>query len=367
MYNGGSVADATTAALAYADENGFDSGGGSSTVTVNIPPASGEHVGDPNYVEVIVSEEPTTFFIHVVIPDGPTVQARGVAGMVIFPEPYALVVLDTDDCQAYRQQGTASLTIHGGGVMINSDCQTNALSKGGSGSLIVDGTIDVHGGYNLTGFGSVSPEPRTVYWTVDDPLRSVLPPPLGSPASGSPGTAENPDTWRVTSGGDFTLYPGTYYGGFYSNCTCTITMEPGVYVMAGGGFSKAGGATFAGDGVTIYVTENPNNPTGDGAPEPFSLTGSGALDLSPPTSGLYQGITLWQDEAITEDFTMRGSNDLVSGILYAPGATLDFAGDTQAGTVQIIVNGFYLHGNSPLDLTYGEFRDADVLRVVLVE
>ena len=144
-------------------------------------------------------------------------------------------------------------------------------------------------------------------------------------------------------------------------------MEPGVYIMAGGGFTKAGGATFTGDEVTIYVTENPTNPTGDGEAEPFDMSGSGALDLNPPTSGIYQGITLWQDEAITEDFRMRGSNDLVSGILYAPGATLDFAGDTQAGTVQIIVNGFYLHGNSPLDLTYGDFRDSDVLKVVLGE
>ncbi|MCH9025240.1 MAG: DNA polymerase I, partial [candidate division Zixibacteria bacterium] len=59
LFYGGSVADATTTALAYADENGFDNSGGSSTVTVNIPPISGDHVGDPNYVEVIVSEKPT--------------------------------------------------------------------------------------------------------------------------------------------------------------------------------------------------------------------------------------------------------------------------------------------------------------------
>ena len=64
---------------------------------------------------------------------------------------------------------------------------------------------------------------------------------------------------------------------------------------------------------------------------------------------------------------MRGDNDLVSGILYAPGATLDFAGNTEAGTMQIIVNGFYLHGNSSLDLTYGAYLEIDVPRVVLVE
>ncbi|MCH8920849.1 MAG: hypothetical protein IIA23_09145 [Chloroflexi bacterium] len=367
LFEGGSTSDAIAAAFEYADENGFDNSSGSSTVTVNIPPASGEHVSDPDYVEVIVSEEPTTFFIHVLIPGGSTVQARGVAGFPFFPEPYALVVLAEHDCQAFRQQGNASMTIVGGGVMINSDCEPDALSKTGAGDLIVDGSIDVYGGYEQGGSGTVSPEPNSVSWTVSDPLASLPPPPLGSPAPGSTGTAENPETWTVTSGGDFTLSPGTYYGGFYSNCTCTITLEPGVYVMAGGGFTKGGGASFVGDRVTIYVTENPTNPTGDGEPEPFDLTGSGALDLSPPTSGLYEGITLWQDIAITEDFKMRGSNDLISGIIYAPGATLDISGDSQFGTVQLVVNGFLLSGNSPLDLTYGEFRTFEAPKVVLVE
>ncbi len=44
LFYGGSVADATTTALAYADENGFDNVN-DNTVTVNIPPLSGEHVG----------------------------------------------------------------------------------------------------------------------------------------------------------------------------------------------------------------------------------------------------------------------------------------------------------------------------------
>ena len=140
-----------------------------------------------------------------------------------------------------------------------------------------------------------------------------------------------------------------------------------MYVMAGGGFTKGGGASFVGDGVTIYVTENPTNPTGDGAPKPFTLTGSGVLDLSPPTSGIYQGITLWQDLAITDDFKMTGSNDLVSGIFYAPGAELDITGNSQFGTVQLVVNGFELSGNAPLDLTYGEFRTFEAPKVVLVE
>ena len=64
---------------------------------------------------------------------------------------------------------------------------------------------------------------------------------------------------------------------------------------------------------------------------------------------------------------MAGSSDLISGILYAPGATLDIGGNTQFGTVQIVVNRFELSGSAPLDLTYAEFRTFEAPKVVLVE
>ena len=369
LFEGGTQAQALVAALDYADANGFDNITENS-VTIEYPPVSGDHIGDLDFVEVIVEEQPDTFFIHILIPGGSTVRARGVAGFQLFPEPYALVVLSTTDCQAFRMQGNASMTITGGGIMINSDCEPDAFSKTGAGDLLVEGSIDVTGGVESGGSGTVSPEPNDdVPWSVSDPLASIPPPIPGDPAypiQGA-GTAATPVTWTYTSGPDLTLSPGTYYGGFSSNCTCTITLNPGVYIMAGGGFSKGGGASFVGDEVLIYVTTNTINPTGDGAPKPFDLTGSGALDLSPATSGIYEGITLWQDLAITDDFKMRGSNDLISGIFYAPGATLNISGDSDFGTVQLVVKGFNLSGNSPLDLTYGEFRTFETPEVVLVE
>ena len=366
LLEGGSIESAISAAHDYVHANGFNIS--ESCPSICIPPLSGPHAGDPKFVEVTVEDQPTTFFIHTLLPGGSTVRARGVAGFPLFPKPYALIVLDLNDCLAFRMGGSASMAIVGGGIMVNSDCQSFAFRKTGSGDLLVDGSIDVAGGVDCCGSGSVSPSPNANRpWTVIDPLALlVAPDPAAYPVQGA-GTAATPVTWLHDSGGDLTLSPGTYYGGFSSNCSCTITLQPGVYVMAGGGFTKSGGANFVGDGVTIYVTENPTNPTGNGGPEPFKLTGSGVLDLSPPTSGIYQGITLWQDVAITDDFKMTGSNDLISGILYAPGAQLDISGNSQFGTVQIVVNGFELSGNAPLDLTYGEFRTFEAPKVVLVE
>ncbi|MDZ4278525.1 MAG: pilus assembly protein TadG-related protein, partial [Dehalococcoidia bacterium] len=105
ILEGGSAASAQVAALDYASANGYDT-----DVTVNIPPASGDHAGDSDYVEVTVAEQPKTFFIQVLVPGNPSVQARGVAGLEDYAEDYALLVLDETDCQAYRQQGDGTLT-----------------------------------------------------------------------------------------------------------------------------------------------------------------------------------------------------------------------------------------------------------------
>ena len=369
-----SVLDAESAAQEYAEANGY--GGTEATlVNVNIPPESGEHQGDVNYVEVIAEKQSATFFIHVLVPGNPSVRARGVAGITPFPEEYAIVALNETDCRSFDQMGAASVVVTGGGVMVNSACENNALDKSGSGDLLVEGSIDIHGGYNVSGTsGTISPDPNDlVPWTVEDPLASVSPPALGDPAPGSPGTAANPDTWKITSGGDYTLEPGTYYGGLEINCSnCTITFTAGIYIMAGGGFTKAGTPTITGDGVMIYVTDcngpsNPANCTGDGAAKPVKLAGGGVLDLSPPTSGDYQGITFWQDEGITTDFTITGDNSLVQGVFYAPGARLDLGGGADLGIVQLVADKVRFSGNAPIDLEYGAFRTFEAPDVVLVE
>jgi hypothetical protein len=363
LFEGGSESAALAAAIEYADANGY----ASESITVHIPPISGNHVGEEYHAEVIVEEQPATFFIHAVIPGGSTVRGRGVAGAEIFPEPYALIVLEDHDCLAFDHVGQPNMTVTNGGIAVNSDCMLDAFYKSGGGNLTVDGQIDVHGGYTVDGNGIVSPDPRNIPWAVDDPLASLSPPSRGDPAPGSAGTAENPITWHHSPPADMSLSPGTYYGGFFSDCVCTITMEPGVYVMAGGGFAKAGGARIVGDGVTIYVTTNPTNPTGDGAPAGVSLAGSGVLELTPPTSGPYEGITFWQDAAITDDFILRGDNPLTQGLFYMPTARLDIEGGGALGAVQMVVNSFHLGGSGDLTLTYGEFREFESPDVVLKE
>jgi hypothetical protein len=367
LYFGGSPDDIDDAALDYAEANGYDA----DQVTVHHPPVSGPHTGDPEFIEIEIEDEPSTFFIHVLL-DASTVKARGVAGVAEYPDDYALIVLNESACQAYYQEGTADFTINGGGVMVNSDCEPNAFRKTGTGDLTVDGDIHVHGAYTISGAGSVAPTPEEVYWTVPDPLADVTPPTRGAPTAcptGGTGTAAVPDTCVISGPTNRTLNPGTYYGGLDIRCVCTVTMNPGVYVMSGGGFTKSGGAQIVGDEVMIYVTTNPTNPTGDGSPEPFDFSGAGQVDLDPitdPTSPYY-GLGFWQDAAITSDFYLSGNVSSSSGIFYVPGAEMDIAGVSALNGVQIVTDRFNVRGTTSLELNYQSWVDVLVPKVYLVE
>jgi hypothetical protein len=367
LFNGGSNTAAHAAADDYAEGNGY----APEQVTYHHPPTSGDHQGDSNYVEVIIEEDPSTLFIHIVV-EGGNIVARGVAGIQDIPAEYALIVLDEFQCEGYYEEGQADFTINDGSMMVNSGCYPDGFSKTGQGDLNVDGDIDVSGGSSVSGSGAVSPAPSEVYWTVPDPLAGVTPPARGAATacpSGTTGTAASPVTCLIEGGGPRVLDPGTYYGGLDLRCNCTVTMNAGNYVISGGGFNKSGQVNIVGDEVMIYVTTNPANPAGDGAPLPFDFSGGGAFDVDPITDPLseYYGMGLWQAEAITADFYLGGTVNGFSGIIYVPGAELDIAGSTTLDGVQVVAESFNVRGNTQVTLNYNPWFEFDVPQVFLVE
>jgi Flp pilus assembly protein TadG len=78
LFNGGNTAAATAAAVACIQlENGF----ADANVQVNIPPSTGPYAGNASYVEVIASEQKSTYFVQVLgALKPPTVRVRSVAG-----------------------------------------------------------------------------------------------------------------------------------------------------------------------------------------------------------------------------------------------------------------------------------------------
>jgi Flp pilus assembly protein TadG len=94
LFNGGTAADAVAAATGCVQtENGF----ASANVQVNIPPSTGPYAGNPSYVEVITSEQKTTYFVQVLGTLAPsTIQVRSVAGFQTSTAGSAVDVLEAN-------------------------------------------------------------------------------------------------------------------------------------------------------------------------------------------------------------------------------------------------------------------------------
>jgi Flp pilus assembly protein TadG len=373
---GATVGQAQATALSYAAANGYDNDGTTNTVTVHIPPTSGSKNGNANYAEVIIDEDPNTFFIHAVAAGG-TVRGRGVAGSVTTGTgSYALLVLNNTLCNAYNKTGSANFNVNnGGGIMVNSSCNPGINQTGsGSTSATIINYYASPGGWNETGSGSINPTPTGVSARIADPLASIAQPVPGvtvGTSLDSGGTAVAPALRSISGSSPVTLRPGTYWGGLSIAGSGNVTFQPGLYIFAGGGFTQTGSGNMSGTGVTFYSTQDPSFTTGAGAYNNFDFAGSGSWSFSGPTSGSYKNIIWWQDKNAPNDTTRRfnksGSGNLGNGIVYLPNAKLNLTGSGNIGSVQIIVDALDAAGSGNLTVNYASYVSMGTPDVVLVE
>ncbi len=128
-----------------------------------------------------------------------------------------------------------------------------------------------------------------------------------------------------------------------------LTINPGTYVIEGGGFSVSGNATVSGAGVMIYNTKSSGGTYGA-----INLSGNGTISLTPPSSGPDAGILIFQDRSAAQALTFSGNGmQGITGTIYAPAAQLLESGNAQIGSpanpVSIVVDAMNLSGNATAD------------------
>jgi hypothetical protein len=143
----------------------------------------------------------------------------------------------------------------------------------------------------------------------------------------------------------------------------------GIYYLNQGGLNFSG-TTMQMDpgtsgGVMIYNA-------GTGSNDKINITGSsgGTVNLSPLTSGLYQGLSFFQARNATEDLQIAGNGTFnISGTLYAPNAALKVTGNGGTASVgsQWIVKDVSVAGNGNIQLTYAAGSVARTRLIGLVE
>ena len=315
-----STGTAQKAALATASANGYANDGTSSVVTVNIPPQSGAFKGQAGYAEVLVQSNIPAGFGAALMGGSLPVKARAVA--LGRPHHIGVLTLQSTGPNALTFSGNASLAVAKGSVVVNS---TDPLALVTSGNALISARA-----IKLSGPGSpgVAVSPLTVIQTGVPPTADPL----------QPLPAPDPSQYPVQSTsalslGDVavaTLQPGVYQGGISISGNAIVTLLPGIYIMAGGGFNVSGNGSVTGNGVVLYNTTGP-----DGSASSVSFTGNAAINLTPPTSGPYAGIGVFQDRAVSSPVTISGNGVLlVPGVVYAPAASVLLSGNAGADSTQ---------------------------------
>ncbi len=316
---------ASTAAQAAATRNGVTNGVDGAVVTVNSPPLAGANTSCATCVEVVVSEpNPTTFVGMITGNNSVTVAARAVGGT---SSGKGCVYTLNKTGQDIYDSGSGNISIPSCGIIDDSSSSgsTNAFVNSGSGTITASSVLVV-GGYSESHPGSISPTPTTGTIPVSDPLSGLTAPTFNAASCLSDPHVNSTTTIGPASSGGTICYNGLTI----SAGSGTVTLNPGIYVI-NGKLSLTGAAPVTGTGVTFYLPSNGDQ---------LSMSESGSVTLTAPTSGTYNGILFFQGRSDTTalSITAAGASTL-KGIIYAPKATLSLSGSGASAFYTSIVVG----------------------------
>ncbi len=344
---GQAQSSALTDAQHYAAVNGFTTGVNNVTVSVASPPTDSQlHNGDPDAIEVTITQQVPTMFMRALGIASTTVAVRAIAATAA-GAPCAVCVLSPTATGALSGNGNGSLTVTGAGVDVDST-SASAATLNGNGSVDATG-IGIVGGYSTTGNASFSPVPATGILPVPDPLAGVPPPAV---------TGSNLGSIHVSANRAETIGPGIYTD-FTISGNGSLTLEPGTYVITGT-VSISGNGQLLGNGVTLYFTcsaysSTDNAPCQGQAGGSLDLSGNGTYSVTAPTSGTYQGLAVFYDRGNTATLALSGNgSDDFTGTIYAKSAaaTLSGNGGTEQVDALVIVNTLTMNGNGGVSIDY---------------
>ena len=245
-------------------------------------------------------------------------------------DPYILVLRPTQSGSLYMN-GNPSLSVPNGAVQVDSNAP-QGLDGVGNPSITAK-RIRVCGP-TVTSAGNFTPTPRVNSPYLPDPLAS-LPSPTIPPSYLPPITGT-----------------GTYPPGYYSHISLTgqaiATLQPGIFVIAKGsghknkGIELKGGSQLLGSGVMLYLHDGGR----------IDIGGNASMILTPPLSGTYQGVCVFQARGNASVCSIQGNGTYdVLGTMYHPAGGLDFGGGPGRTVGRIITWTMSMNGNGSYLIT----------------
>lgn len=315
------IAAAESAARYYAAAHGYNNDRIGQFVDLTWP---------SQCIRVEVSENLTPVFASLIWNGTFPVRATAASCYRVTGVSASVLVLNPHACSALDISGGGRIHVRQGNIHVNSDCARGIDLSGGA-RLITQTPASYIGGYRVTGGASITPDPVRAS-VIPDPLAD-LPVPTVCASCPSRKTEQ-------FSKGTHTVTPFCHMGGISISGSARVAFSPGVYCIGGSGLKVSGGADVSGSHVFFYLA--------DGS---FDLSGGADIDLSPPTSGDYSGVLVFQARNNREDSNFSGGSALdgISGIIYLPAAELQASGGT-AAHINLVVDELKVSGGTNLDI-----------------
>jgi hypothetical protein len=373
------AARAASAGAGYTD-------GVNATVTVNIPPLTGDHVGVAGYAEVVIEYDQPRYFSGIFGSDTIPVKARAVARGRWSTFRDGILVLNLTQKLALKINGNGIVGSTGADVIVNSN-DPSAIGSDGT-----NATISVSNG-DLVTRGGVAPNTTLIGALVQtntitpDPLAYLPQPTLPNaaqqankvnPNSAGASTYLQAMAMTVPNGGKmYVLSPGRYDSlpNFTSSDIVILQQASagngGIYYLNGCGLTSTG-ATIVMDptgqttgGVMLYNAPGGNNSAG------INING-GTVRLSPPTSGPYTGIEIFQDRTSPVTLQIAGQGGMqIYGTFYAASALMKITGSSTTNIdiigSQYISDTLQAGGNGNYTVSWNANQTARLRQINLTE
>jgi hypothetical protein len=316
LADGGTEATAEAVAIEYAEANGY----GSADVVVNIPPASGEFAGLDDHVEVIISKDPTTFFIHTILSDAGGISARGVATYEPLRAGHYALFAKSSNC------GNAdTLEISGSNINVDGYTHANANVKIPGSSNDFVGEVTRQCGLNVGGSDNTfDPAPPPAEGTRVFPVDFVY--------------SDFPCTMEFTSDTDLSSVPAAWV----NDNVNTNQLKPGVYC-------STAKLTLSRSDVSGSVTLV--------AQQELSVSGSN-FALTP----YWNDVLLFTSSTSSSALDVNGSGGSFTGLIIAPNGNakiqgsnnLSIRGSVLANTISVSGSDFSLTALEDISPTTGK-------------
>jgi hypothetical protein len=316
-------------------------------LTVNTPPLSGSFAGQPQAVEVTLSETHPRMLSSIFSKEPVLIEARAVVKLA-GGSPACVLALSETKPKAVEVSGSSSATLDGCSVASNS-VQPDAYYMPNSTAHLTADCVSTVGGsavkhpdgnvldLKVCTDGVQENAPKTL-----DPYADVAEPAF-TPSDCTVGVYKKP-TYPIAPDqpGGVKCFTNLQLDG-------DIYFDPGVYIINGGKLTLHGGM-IAGQDVTFFFA---NNATAE-------LTGNPIISLFAPTTGPYAGILFFgarcdPSNPITcnEEFKITGSSgSTIQGAIYVPGSAINFLGNSTSSSscLQIIADKVTFTGNSTINM-----------------